>query len=87
MDQPILFSMFAFLTLMAGLSWVGYRVIYKPGRFLKQLGNPVITDPARQRTINEDREARAQHPGDRAPAHRLEGALLGGRGRQPAGPT
>jgi tight adherence protein C len=44
MDDPILFAIFAFLTLMVVLSWAGYRVYYKPGRFLKQLGNPVITD-------------------------------------------
>ncbi len=56
MDQPILFSVFSFLTMMAGLSWVGYRVIYRPGRFLKQLGNPVITDPARQKLMQQDRE-------------------------------
>ena len=43
MDDPILFAIFAFLTLMVVLSWAGYRVYYKPGRFLKQLGNPVIT--------------------------------------------
>jgi tight adherence protein C len=47
MDNPILFAAFAFLTLMAVLSWAGYRVYYRPGRFLKQLGNPVITDGQR----------------------------------------
>ena len=83
MDQPILFSIFAFLTLMAGLSWVGYRVIYKPGRFLKQLGTPVITDPARQRTINEDREGEPstlvtvlQHIGSKVPSSEAEVANL-----------
>jgi len=30
------------------LTWVGYRLIYKPGKFLRQLGNPVITDAKRQ---------------------------------------
>jgi tight adherence protein C len=44
MESPLLFAAFAFLTLMAVLSWAGYRVYYRPGRFLKQLGNPVITD-------------------------------------------
>jgi len=44
MDNPILFAIFAFLTLMVVLSWAGYRVYYKPGKFLKQLGTPVITD-------------------------------------------
>lgn len=28
--------------LMVLLTWVGYRVFYKPGKFLRQLGNPVI---------------------------------------------
>jgi tight adherence protein C len=42
MDQPILFSICAFLMLMVILSWVGYRLVYKPGKFMRQLGNPVI---------------------------------------------
>ena len=29
--------------LMVILSWVGYRLIYKPGKFMRQLGRPVIT--------------------------------------------
>ena len=44
MESPILFSICAFLMLMLILSWVGYRLIYKPGKFLRQLGNPVITN-------------------------------------------
>jgi tight adherence protein C len=44
MDHPALFSVCAFLMLMVILSWVGYRLIYKPGKFLRQLGNPVITN-------------------------------------------
>jgi tight adherence protein C len=28
---------------MALMSWVGYRLVYKPGRAIRQLGNPVIT--------------------------------------------
>lgn len=47
MDHPILFSICAFLMLMLLLSWVGYRLIYKPGKFLKQLGKPVITEAMR----------------------------------------
>jgi tight adherence protein C len=30
--------------MMIGLSWCGYRLYYRPGRFMRQLGNPVITD-------------------------------------------
>ena len=48
MEQPILFSICAFLMLMLILSWVGYRLIYKPGKFLRQLGRPVITDSAQR---------------------------------------
>jgi len=44
MEHPILFSMCAFLMLMVLTTWVGYRLLYKPGRFLKQLGNPVISE-------------------------------------------
>jgi tight adherence protein C len=44
MDNPIVFAICAFLMLMLLISWVGYRLIYKPGKFLKQLGKPVITE-------------------------------------------
>ena len=47
MDNPALFSICAFAMLMLLLSWVGYRLIYKPGRFMRQLGQPVISDPKR----------------------------------------
>ena len=43
MDHPVLFSTCAFFMLVLILSWVGYRLIYKPGRFMRQLGTPVIT--------------------------------------------
>ena len=43
MEHPILFSACAFLMMMLGLTWVGYRLFYKPGRALRQLGTPVIT--------------------------------------------
>src|SRR5476649_1900137 len=48
MSQPFLFAFCAFLMLMLLISWVGYRLIYKPGRFLRQLGQPVITSDARR---------------------------------------
>jgi tight adherence protein C len=47
MNHPILFSACAFLMLMLLLTWVGYRLIYKPGKFMRQLGKPVIADGAR----------------------------------------
>jgi tight adherence protein C len=43
MDSPIVFSVCAFMMLMILLSWVGYRIFYKPGKMLKQLGRPVIS--------------------------------------------
>jgi len=55
MDNPLLFSMCAFLMLMVLLSWVGYRLVYKPGRFLRQLGNPVIAD-GKSRLVDESSE-------------------------------
>lgn len=44
MPHPVLFSTCAFLMLMLIFSWVGYRLIYKPGKFMRQLGSPVISD-------------------------------------------
>ena len=41
---PIIFAGVAFLALMAALTWVGYRIYYRPGQILKQLGNPVIAE-------------------------------------------
>jgi tight adherence protein C len=48
MDSPLVLAGFAFLMLLAGLSWVAYRFFYKPGRFLRQLGRPVITEGKRE---------------------------------------
>jgi tight adherence protein C len=44
MDNPILFSIIAFLMLMTIISWVGYRLIYKPSKLLRTLGKPVIRE-------------------------------------------
>jgi tight adherence protein C len=44
MESPLLFAVFAFLTLMVAMTGVGYRLYYKPGRMLRQLGSPVITN-------------------------------------------
>jgi tight adherence protein C len=51
MADPIVVATCAFLMLLAGISFVGYRMLYKPGRLLKTLGNPVITDDLRQRLM------------------------------------
>ena len=42
MEHPLFVAVCAFLMMMVGLTWVGYRIFYKPGKFLKQLGTPVI---------------------------------------------
>jgi tight adherence protein C len=44
MDHPLLFAILCFLCMMVLCVGAGYRFLYKPGRFLKQLGTPVITD-------------------------------------------
>jgi tight adherence protein C len=44
MASPMLFSICTFLMLMVAITGIGYRIFYKPGKFLKQLGNPVITE-------------------------------------------
>src|ERR1039457_7360094 len=40
----------AFFMLMLILSWVGYRLVYKPGKFMHQLGSPVITNDSQRLT-------------------------------------
>lgn len=42
MDHPLLVALCAFAMMMVGLTWVCYRVVYKPGKFLKQLGSPNV---------------------------------------------
>ena len=42
MNHPIALAALTFLALMMVMTWAGYRVFFKPGRFLRQLGNPVI---------------------------------------------
>jgi tight adherence protein C len=41
--------------LMVGLGWVSYRFFYKPGRFLRQLGTPVIQE-GRRTALEESSE-------------------------------
>ena len=42
MNHPMLLATLTFLALMMVMTWAGYRVFFKPGRFLKQLGSPVV---------------------------------------------
>lgn len=44
MGSPFLIALCVFSMMMVGLTWVGYRFLYKPGKFLRQLGTPVIGD-------------------------------------------
>ena len=58
MEHPLLFATLTFLALMAVMTWAGYRLLYKPGRFLRQLGRPVISDDGRPgMAIDEEPEA------------------------------
>src|SRR5450759_423849 len=82
MAHPALFSTCAFLMLMLILSWVGYRLIYKPGKFMRQLGRPVITNDS-QRLMDAGGEAEAstlvtflQGVGSRVPSSETEVANL-----------
>jgi len=52
--NPLLFAFIAFLALLTLLTGVAYRIFYKPGKFLKQLGTPVITGA--QRVVEEASE-------------------------------
>jgi tight adherence protein C len=54
MDSPLLLATLAFLMLLVGLTWGGYRLYYKPGKFLRQLGRPIISDETRQRLLAAD---------------------------------
>ena len=80
MDSPILFSVCAFLMLMLLLTWVGYRIFYKPGKMLRQLGRPVITQ---HRVIEDSAEPEAStlvtvlhQIGSRIPSSEAESANL-----------
>jgi tight adherence protein C len=56
MVHPLLLSIFAFLMLLVAVGGLGYRFYYKPGKFMRQLGAPVITADARQRVIDAESE-------------------------------
>src|SRR6185295_11973212 len=83
MEHPAIFAVCAFLMLMVILSWVGYRLIYKPGKFLRQLGNPVITNASKQRVVDPTAEPEASalvtvlhQIGSRVPSSEAEVANL-----------
>jgi tight adherence protein C len=47
MTHPLFLSIATFLMVMLLTAWLGYRWVYKPNRYLRQLGNPVILDGPR----------------------------------------
>ena len=47
MTHPLFLSIATFLMVMVLMAWLGYRWVYKPNRYLRQLGNPVILDGPR----------------------------------------
>jgi tight adherence protein C len=67
--------------LMVILSWVGYRLIYKPGKFMRQLGRPVITTATQQAIDGSETEPSTlvvflQGLGSRVPSSEEEVATL-----------
>ena len=82
MAHPVLFATCAFLMLMVILTWVGYRLVYKPGKFMRQLGRPVITSES-QRLVDAGGEPETstlvtflQGIGSRVPSSETEVASL-----------
>ena len=57
MAHPILVSVFTFLALLALCAAVGYRLAYKPNKYLRQLGNPVITDTVKRPSLADSVDA------------------------------
>lgn len=84
MQSPLIFTICAFLMLMVFLSWGGYRVFYKPGKFLKQLGRPVITNERRAAVVEDSVEPEGsntlvtflQQIGSKIPSSGAEAATL-----------
>jgi tight adherence protein C len=83
MDHPALFSVCAFMMLGVILTWVGYRLVYKPGKFMRQLGKPVIDGQVAGAVIAADAEPEAstvvtllQQIGSRVPSSEAEVANL-----------
>jgi tight adherence protein C len=47
MTHPMFLAAIAFLMQMLIMGWISYRKLYKPNKYLRQLGNPVILDGPR----------------------------------------
>jgi tight adherence protein C len=83
MEHPLLLAIFAFLMLMLLVSGLGYRFFYKPGKFMRQLGAPVITADARARVLEAESEPQSStivmllhQIGSRVPSSDAEVATL-----------
>jgi tight adherence protein C len=61
MDHPLLLSICAFLMLLVAITGAAYRLLFKRGRLIRQLGNPVIADAAARRVSEA-----SQQPGSGA---------------------
>lgn len=83
MDQPILLALCAFLMLMILFTGIGYRFYYKPGKFLRQLGAPVINGMLTGEAFGEPVKKETstvvtllQQLGSRVPSSDVEAASL-----------
>jgi tight adherence protein C len=56
MEHPLVLTIFVFLMMLVAVTGIGYRIFYKPGKFMRQLGAPVITADARQRVLEAESE-------------------------------
>jgi tight adherence protein C len=57
--HPLLLAISTFLLTMLLMGWLSYRLFYKPNKYLRQLGNPVILDNPR---VPGDTSAEAPRP-------------------------
>jgi tight adherence protein C len=81
MEHPLLLCILVFLMLLVVVAGVGYRLFYKPGKFMRQLGTPVIT--AAQRVVDVDAEPTSStivtflhHIGSKVPSSDADVATL-----------
>jgi tight adherence protein C len=82
MEHPLLLSIILFLMVMSLIAGVGYRLYYKPGKFMRQLGAPVISDAQRMALTSSEAPAPGsvvtflQDLGSKIPSSEAEVATL-----------
>jgi tight adherence protein C len=83
MAHPLVFAICTFLMVMVLMTWVGYRLFYLPGRMLRQLGRPVITNEFGGQSTMDDAETQSssivtflQQIGAKVPSSDVEVASL-----------